>query len=80
METWQQTLLDRRITMTEILKKPKCKLIGKNGNAWNLMALAGKALKKAGQGDKVDEMVNKVTSGGSYAETLRTIAEYVDIY
>ena len=66
--------------MTEILKKPKCKLIGKDGNAWNLMALVGEALKKAGQGDKVEEMLDKVMNGKSYEETLRTLGEYVEIY
>lgn len=66
--------------MTETTKKPKCKLIGKNGNAWNLMALVAKSLEKAGQGDRVNEMMKKVMSGKSYEETLRTFDEYVDIY
>ena len=61
--------------------KPKCKLIGQNGNVFNLMGLAARALKKAGQPEKAKEMTEKITTGaGSYEEALTIIGEYVEIF
>ncbi|NLC02725.1 MAG: hypothetical protein GX787_00410 [Tissierellia bacterium] len=59
--------------------KPKCKLIGEDGNIFNLMAIASKTLKEAKMKDKADEMVEKVMSSGSYLEALALISEYVEI-
>lgn len=59
--------------------KPKAKLIGENGNIFNLMAIASIALKEAGMKDKVDEMVEKITRSTSYDEALRLMMEYVEV-
>ena len=56
--------------------KPTCKLIGADGNVFNLIGLAVRALKKA---DKASEMSKKCFSSGSYSEVLKIIGEYVDI-
>ena len=45
--------------------KPKCKLIGENGNIFNLMGIASRTLKEAKMKDKADEMVEKVMASGS---------------
>ena len=58
--------------------KPKAKLIGENGNIFNLMALASRALKEAGMKEKADEMVEKITQSKSYDEALQVMMEYVE--
>lgn len=60
--------------------KPKCKLIGRDGNVFNLMGLAARALRKAGQPEKAIEMIEKIMGAGSYDEALVIISDYVDIY
>lgn len=59
--------------------KPKCKLIGQDGNIFNLMGIASRTLKKAGQKEKADEMVKRITESKSYDEALRIIMEYVEV-
>ena len=59
--------------------KPKCPLIGKDGNIYNLMGIASNTLKYSGQRDAAKEMFSRVTSSGSYEEALCIIGEYVDI-
>jgi hypothetical protein len=59
--------------------KPKCKLVGKDGNIFNLMGIASKALKEAGLKEKADEMVQRIMSSKSYDEALGIIMEYVDV-
>ncbi len=59
--------------------KPKCKLTGADGNIFNLIGLARKALREAGQRDKGEEMTNRVYEAKSYDEALKTIMEYVDV-
>lgn len=61
------------------MNKPKCKLIGENGNIFNLMGIAYKTLKEAGLIEEAKEMVEKVTSSDSYLEALAIISEYVEI-
>ncbi|MGO1368524.1 hypothetical protein [Senegalia sp. (in: firmicutes)] len=60
--------------------KPKCKLIGEDGNIFNLMGIAYKTLKEADLKENADEMIKRVTSSKSYLEALATISEYVEIY
>lgn len=60
-------------------EKPKCPLIGQNGNVFNLMGIASKTLKKNGMADEAKEMCSRVTSSGSYDEALSIIDEYVEI-
>lgn len=61
------------------MSKPICKLIGKNGNVFNLIGLASRALIKAGMPDQAKEMSAKCIKSGSYDETLSIIGEYVEI-
>ena len=65
--------------MTKV-KKPKCKLVGQNGNIFNLGAIAARALKEADQHTEAKEMVNRIFSkAGDYDEALRIVMEYVDV-
>ena len=63
------------------MEKPKCKLIGKNGNIFNLMGITSKTLKRNGMTKEADEMFERITKEAhSYDEALRIIMEYVDVY
>ena len=59
--------------------KPSCTLIGQDGNVFNLIGLASRALKRAGQSDKSQEMTKKAFASGSYDEALQIIMEYVEV-
>lgn len=60
-------------------EKPKCELIGQNGNIFNLVGIASQGMRHAGQGDKVKELQSRVMKCGSYGEALDIIKEYVEI-
>lgn len=60
--------------------KPHCQLTGQNGNIYNLIAVASRALKKDSQRDKAEEMRKRVTeTAQSYDEALVIIMEYVEV-
>ena len=59
--------------------KPKCKLIGEDGNIFNLIGIASRSLRLAGLEDKTKEMSEKVMHCGSYTEALSIIMEYVEV-
>ena len=64
----------------ELNEKPKAKLVGENGNVFNLMGICSRALKEAGLQDKAKEMTNKITtSAKSYDEALQIMMEYCDV-
>ena len=60
-------------------QKPKCPLIGQDGNIFNLMGMASITLKRNGMADEAKEMCNRITSSGSYDEALCILGEYVEI-
>lgn len=60
-------------------KKPTAKLIGQDGNIFNLMGIASKELKKAGMQDQATAMIKEVEDSGSYMEALAIIMKYVDV-
>lgn len=62
--------------MTE---KPKCKLVGTDGNVFALAGRVTSALKKAGQTDKATEFSGKLFKCHSYEDALSLMSEYVDI-
>lgn len=61
------------------MKKPKVRLVGENGNIFNLMGITAKALKKAGLEKEKKEMLDKVIKASSYDQALRIIEEYVEV-
>lgn len=61
------------------MSKPECKLIGEDGNIFNLIGLAGKALRNAGMKEQAEEMRDKVCNSKSYDEALYIISEYVEV-
>jgi N-formylglutamate amidohydrolase len=60
--------------------KPRCRLIGENGNIFNLMGIVSRTLKEVGESEKAEEMIQRITKEAkSYDEALATLMEYVDI-
>ena len=62
-------------------KKPDCKLIGQDGNIFNLMGIASRTLKQNGMAEQAEEMYERITGGGcrDYYQALGIIGEYVNI-
>jgi len=60
--------------------KPTVKLVGQDGNVFNLMSICSRALKNAGQKEKADEMYKKITtSAKSYDEALAIMMDYCEV-
>lgn len=60
-------------------EKPKCPLIGANGNIYNLAGLATITLKENNMSEQTEEMQKRIFSSRSYYEALNVIGEYVEI-
>ncbi len=61
-------------------EKPKVKLVGENGNIFNLMSLCTRALKKDGQKTLAKYLVEEVTKSNSYDEALSKLSQYCETY
>lgn len=63
------------------MDKPVCKLIGENGNIFNLLVIASRTLKENDFTSQAEEMSKRIMGGEahSYDEALRVIMEYVNI-
>ena len=59
--------------------KPDCRLIGEDGNIFNLMGLAARTLRHNGLAEQATEMTDRIHECGSYDEALCIIGEYVNI-
>ena len=60
-------------------EKPKCPLIGVDGNIFNLLGMASRTLRENGMSEQAKEMQSRVTASGSYSEALNILGEYVEI-
>ena len=60
------------------MDKPKVKLVGEDGNIFNLMGICSKALKRAGLFEEAKEMKLKICQCGSYDEALCILMDYCD--
>ena len=65
--------------MDNKINKPDCKLVGEDGNIFNLMARASRTLRENDLSEEAAEMRERITSSGSYDEALCIIGEYVNI-
>lgn len=61
------------------MTKPKCKLIGEDGNIFNLMSIASRTLKRAGLEEEAKEMVDRIFKSESYDRALQIIMDYVEV-
>lgn len=60
-------------------KKPDCKLIGEDGNIFNLMGIASRTLRRNGMAEQAVEMRDRIRASDSYDKALCIIGEYVNI-
>lgn len=60
-------------------EKPRCPLIGSDGNIFNLLGMASRTLRENGMREQAQEMQSRVTASGSYSEALNILGEYVEI-
>lgn len=61
------------------MKKIEVKLIGEDGNIFNLVGIASRALERNGQRSEASEMREKVFNSKSYGQALMIISDYVEI-
>ena len=59
--------------------KPKCQLIGVDGNVFAIIGAVNKTLEKAGLNDKAKEFSDKAMQQKSYDDVLRLCMGYVDV-
>lgn len=77
---WLSDYVDNRLGgFIEEKQKPDCKLIGEDGNIFNLLGIATRTLRQNGLAEQAVEMRDRVCSSGSYDEALCIIGEYVNI-
>lgn len=60
-------------------EKIQVKLIGEDGNIFNLLGIVSRELKRNNQDNKIEEMCNRVYNSNSYQEALSIIQDYVNI-
>lgn len=63
---------------TEI-RKPKVKLVGRDGNAWNIMGLVSQSLKKAKVPKEIIDQYMKESMASDYDHLLRVAMYYADV-
>lgn len=63
---------------TQANRKPRCPLIGADGNIFNLIGLASRTLKDNNMVKEAQEMRSRVLESGSYDNALAIIMEYVE--
>jgi len=65
--------------MAKAKKKPRVRLVGKDSNVFNLMAITARALKDAGMHEEKKALIDRITKCGSYSDALNIIQEYVEV-
>ena len=65
--------------MTTEKVKPTAKVVGQNGNVFNLIGICNKVLQKAGQFEEAKKMQAEVKACGSYDEVLVIMGKYCNL-
>lgn len=77
---WMTDYVDNRLGgFIEEKQKPDCKLIGEDGNIFNLIGIATRTLRQNGLAQQAVKMRERVCYSRSYGEALCIIGEYVNI-
>lgn len=66
-------------TSVKQIKKPTAKVVGENGNVFNLIAICHRALRKAGLREDAEKMKKEVVACHSYHEALNIMGEYCEL-
>ena len=61
------------------MDKPTVKLLGEDGNIFNLMGIAKREMRRQGFETQADEMIAKIKECKNYNLALATIMEYCDV-
>lgn len=64
--------------MNKYFEKVDAKIIGANGNVYNLLAICQRALKDNGYNEEAKELYERVTNSESYDMALSIMQEYVN--
>ena len=61
--------------------KPRCKLVGEDGNVFNLLGKVSRTLRNNKMNKEANECVDRVmNTARSYDKALRIMMEYVEVY
>ena len=63
----------------ETSEKPRCKLVGEDGNVFNLIGIVMRTLKSNGQAEKATEFWERAQQANSYDEVLVMMNDYVEV-
>lgn len=77
--TGEPFVFDDKPTTKPAQDKPVAIVCGENGNVFVTLGICTKALKQAGQSDKVNELTEKVFAACSYNEALVIMGEYCEL-
>jgi len=65
------------------MEKPECKLIGENGNVFNLIGIVKRTLRKEGLNEELKsfdiELTDMMKNGSSYDDILMLFQKYVEV-
>ena len=61
------------------VRKPPCRLVGGDGNAFAIIGRVGKALKRDGQQERAKEWYERAMACHSYDELLNLTWDYVEV-
>jgi hypothetical protein len=61
------------------MEKPKCELIGGDGNVFAIIGQVSATLKRAGLRERAKEFVNRAFGAASYDEVLAMLDDYVEV-
>lgn len=62
------------------MAKPALKLSGRDGNIFNIVGRARRAMEEANvTSEIIDEMCDKVSNSSSYDEALQTVMRYCEV-
>lgn len=65
--------------LPQVLKKPVARVIGQNGNVFNLIGICSRVLKKNNMSKEAKEMTERCFKSSSYGEALSIMAEYCNL-
>lgn len=61
------------------MEKPRCKLVGTDGNVFAVIGNVRRALNRAGLYEHSSEFVTRATNSDGYDEVLQLVHEYVEV-
>lgn len=61
------------------MERPRCRLIGEDGNVFNVIGLVSRALKQADRGDEAKRFTQEAFGARSYDEVLALVQQYVEV-